>query len=218
MCTNEKILNKIKNLLDLSNNNPNENEAIAAALKAQELMAKYDVEIAELEDTPADKEIVEEIFYEGNGHQVKNWKYGLARVVSSNFRCKYYILNKKHIVFYGYKEDAKIAKDVFTYLYKTGNKLANRYYNQIRKSGESTKGILNTYLVGFRDGVAAALEKQCTALMIVTPKDVEDGYQKMTASFGKMHTKVSTLGHDNKAYSEGKIDGKSMAEARALEA
>lgn len=36
----EKILNKIKNLLDLANNNPNENEAIAAALKAQELMAK----------------------------------------------------------------------------------------------------------------------------------------------------------------------------------
>ena len=30
----EKILNKIKNLLDLANNNPNENEAIAAALKA----------------------------------------------------------------------------------------------------------------------------------------------------------------------------------------
>lgn len=28
----EKILNKIKNLLDLANNNPNENEAIAAGL------------------------------------------------------------------------------------------------------------------------------------------------------------------------------------------
>lgn len=45
----EKILNKIKNLLDLANNNPNENEAIAAALKAQELMAKYNIELDQLD-------------------------------------------------------------------------------------------------------------------------------------------------------------------------
>ena len=31
----EKIIVKIQNLLDLANNNPNENEAVAAALKAQ---------------------------------------------------------------------------------------------------------------------------------------------------------------------------------------
>ena len=36
----EDIIKKIKNLMDLANNNPNQHEALAAALKAQELMAK----------------------------------------------------------------------------------------------------------------------------------------------------------------------------------
>lgn len=37
----EKIIEKIQKLLSLANSS-NENEAMAAALKAQELMAKYD--------------------------------------------------------------------------------------------------------------------------------------------------------------------------------
>lgn len=212
----EKIINKIKNLLDLSNNNPNEHEAIAAALKAQELMAKYNVELAQLEDAPADHELVEETFYEGSGHNVKTWKYGLARTVASNFRCKYYIMNNKHVVFYGYKEDAKIALDVFTYLYKTGNKLANRFYNKVKKEGGNTKGVLNTYLAGFRDGVKSAFEKQCTALMIVTPKEVNEGFEVLTADFKTTSHKLKILGHNNAAYGEGKIDGKAMAGSRAI--
>ena len=213
----EKIINKIKNLLDLSNNNPNEHEAIAAALKAQELMAKYNVELAQLEDAPADHELVEETFYEGSSHNVKTWKYGLARTVANNFRCKYYIVNNKHIVFYGYKEDAKIALDVFTYLYKTGNKLANRFYNKIKKEGGNTKGVLNTYLAGFRDGVKSAFEKQCTALMIVTPKEVDEGFEILTAGFGRKTHKLKTLSNNHVAYNEGKIDGKAMAGSKALE-
>lgn len=216
MCTNEKILNKIKNLLDLSNNNPNENEAIAAALKAQELMAKYDVELAELEETHADRELTEVTFWEGDSHNVKTWKFGLARIIANNFRCKYYVLNKTNLVFYGYKEDAKIALEVFTYLYKTGNKLANRYYNKIKKEGGPTRGILNTYLAGFRDGVKSALEKQCTALMIVTPKEVNEGFEILTAGFGKFHHQLKTRGKNDAAYSEGVLDGKNMMQARAI--
>ena len=41
--TTEKIMEKIKKLLALANNNPSEDEAMAAALKAQEMMAKYNI-------------------------------------------------------------------------------------------------------------------------------------------------------------------------------
>ena len=43
MESREKILEKIEKLLALAGNNPSENEAISAALKAQELMAKYKI-------------------------------------------------------------------------------------------------------------------------------------------------------------------------------
>lgn len=212
----EKILNKIKNLLDLANNNPNENEAIAAALKAQELMAKYNIELDQLEDKKETREIVEEVYRQSGKHEMRKWKIGLATIIAKNFRCKVYFINKQDVVFYGYKEDAKIALHVFTYLYEIGNKLAVRYYNKCKKEGRDTRGVMNTYLQGFRDGAAEVLEKQCTALMIATPKEVTESYEEMTKGWKTSTVKLRVSG-DTAAYSNGKSDGKDMATARNIE-
>lgn len=212
----EKILNKIKNLLDLANNNPNENEALAAALKAQELMAKYNVELDQLDEKKENREIVTEIYRAGEKHEMKKWKFGLASIVANNFRCKVYAIGTKNIAFYGYSEDAKIALQVFTFLYEVGNKFAVRYYNKCKKNGEETKGVMNTYLVGFKDGVAGVLEKQCTALMIVTPKEVTDAYDEMTASWKTVQATVKINGNRD-AMEAGRKDGRDVAQARTLD-
>lgn len=210
----EKIIQKIQNLLDLSNNNPSEEEAIAAAAKAQELMAKYDIQFADLGGENAE-EITEETFYDNGKHEMKKWKRGLANVVAKNFRCKHYILDKKHIVFYGHAQDAKIALNVFTYLYTTGNKLANNYYYNKKKMGYETKGVMNSYLAGFKNGIQSKLDAQCTALMIVTPKDVEDTFEAMSADWKHIKTQINV--YDHEAYEQGKIDGKAAMDARQLE-
>lgn len=46
----EKIIEKIKKALALANNNKNPNEAQAAMLMAQKMMAKYHIEMQELEE------------------------------------------------------------------------------------------------------------------------------------------------------------------------
>lgn len=212
----EKIIAKIKNCLDLANNNPNENEAIAAALKAQELMAKYNIELDQLDDKKETREIVKEVYHQSDKHEMKKWKIGLAAIIAQNFRCKTYFLGGKDVVFYGYTEDAKIALQVFTYLYETGNKLAVKYYNKCKKEGRDTQGVMNTYLIGFRDGVAEVLEKQCTALMIVTPKEVTESYEEMTKGWKSVKTTLRLSG-DTSAYSNGKQDGKDMARSRSIE-
>ena len=120
------------------------------------------------------------------------------------------------MVFYGFKEDAKIALEVFTYLYEIGNKFAVRYYNKCKKEGKETRGVMNTYLVGFRDGVAEVLEKQCTALMIVTPKEVTESYEEMTKGWKSVKSTLRLSG-DTSAYSNGKSDGRDMATARNIE-
>lgn len=213
----EKILNKIKNLLDMANNNPNENEALAAALKAQELMAKYNIELDQLDEKKETREIVTEIYRQSGKHEMRKWKIGLASIIANNFRCKTFFLGRQNdVAFYGFKEDAKIALQVFTFLYETGNKLAVRYYNKCKKEGSSTQGVMNTYLVGFRDGVAEVLGKQCTALMIVTPKEVVESYEEMSKDFRSMTTRMNISGDQN-AYSDGKTDGRDMASARSIE-
>lgn len=212
----EKILNKIKNLLDLASNNPNENEAAAAALKAQELMAKYNIELEQLDDKKENREITREIYRTSNKHEVKKWRFGLARVIADNFRCKMYAINNKDIVFYGYQEDAKIALQVFTFLYETGGKLAVRYYNKCRKNGEQTRGVMNTYLTGFKEGIAEVLGRQCTALMIVTPKEVIDQFEEMTSGWSTINAKVR-INNNAEARAKGRRDGKDIVRARILE-
>lgn len=219
MADMEKILTKIQNLFDLANNNPNENEAIAAAMKAQELMAKYHIEMSQL-DTDNDKEMYKAIYENTSKHEMKNWKVRLANVIARNFCCKYYLINhgrgNSDIVFYGYKKDATVALEVFRFLYESGNKFAVRYYTQRKKAGDNTKGIMNTYLSGFVAGIKDVLDKQCKALMIVVPKEVEESYTEMTKDFGKSHTTIKAA-HDHRAWSDGHSDGKAAMSAKAIE-
>lgn len=215
----EKMMEKIKNLLDLANNNPNEHEALAAALKAQELMAKYHIEMADISDRSDDEEMYEAMYEDSGKHEMKKWKNGLAAVISQNFCCKYYILDmgsRKNIIFYGYKKDAKIALEVFKFLYEVGNKFAVRYYNKCKKEGRDTRGVMNTYLIGFRDGIKEVLGKQCTALMIITPKEVEDSFAEMSKNW-KRSSQTIRSAHDPRAYDQGKRDGKDTIAARTLE-
>lgn len=212
----EKIINKIKNLFDLANNNPNENEALAAALKAQELMAKYNIQLEQVEGKSAEsRAIVTEVYKQTDKHEMKNWKYGLADIIAKNFRCKTFCYGSD-IAFYGYKEDAKIALQVFTYLYEVGNKLAVKYYNNCKKNGLPTRGAMNTYLMGFRAGIKSVLEKQCTALMIVVPEEVSKKYDVIVADARKVTHRLNNNG-DNHAYDTGKRDGRDAAQARSLE-
>lgn len=210
----EKIMEKIKNLLDLANNNPNEHEAMAAALKAQELMAKYNVDLQQIEAEDP-KEMFHAV-YENNSskHEMKKWKFGLANVVSKNFCCKTYVSGNS-VVFYGYKKDAEIAVTVFKFLYESGNKFAVKYYNQCKKEGKNTRGVMNRYLQGFVVGIKEAFDKQCTALMIVVPKEVSDSFDVMTAGWKTKYTHMS-VANDVQAYNQGKIDGKNAAETKKL--
>ena len=213
---NEKIMAKIRNLFDLANNNPNEHEALAAALKAQELMAKYGIDSQMMsEETPEAKELAEAVYHDNGKHEMKKWKTLLARTISKNFRCKFYFAGKS-IVFYGYKADTMAALETFSFLYKIGNKLAFRCYNEYRKQGKNTKGLMNTYLSGFVAGIDEALNKQSTALMVVTPKEVTESFEQMTAGWKTKSLKLKES-YDAGAYMQGKADGKDAIGSKSLE-
>jgi hypothetical protein len=223
MATTDKILQKIKKVLELSKNNPSEEEAKSAALKAQRLMAEYHIEMVDLDKLNGDTDITSVKVAVGNGNK---WKSPLAYVVSKNFRCRYYFYGRDTIMFYGHKIDAEIAAETFKFFFAFGNKKANQYYTKIRAMGnKSTKGIKNTYLVSYLEGISEVLEKQSTALMIITPQDVEDGYLKLTGGDGFKTKEQSGLrirvDEDNEivksAKREGRAMGRNVAQSRSIE-
>lgn len=211
MTNTTNIIRKIEALLALASNNSNSNEAFAAAAKAQELIAKYNIQIEQLGQTGTRKICIER-FQTGLGHK---WKYMLSHTVANNFRCKFFLDGKDTMCFYGYEEDAQTAVKVFEFLFTMGNRLATRYYNECRKKVMYTKGIVNSYLIGFHDGVKSVLGEQCAALMIVTPQKVIDSYNEMAKKFRRS---CSTLyrSEDQKSYETGWTAGK-KAMSRTLD-
>ena len=221
MENSEKIIAKIKKVLELSKNNPSQEEAQAAALKAQKLMAEYHISIKEIDAVEDIDSIVENYVSVGNGNK---WKYALSRIVAENFRCKHFYYGKNTVVFYGYEVDTEIAAETFKFLFNTGNKAATSYYNKLRnnavRDGEyfNGMGIKNCFLVGYLEGIKEELEKQCTALMIVIPKEVEDEYTEKSKDFRKMQNRglntTSYYGHQSRE--EGRRTGKDTMSGRKI--
>lgn len=212
----EKIIDKIRKILELSKNNPSEEEAKAAALKAQKMMAEYHIEQADLDGVSDIEEIAESGYMT---HKGGTWKFYLAHIIAKNFRCKTYSSGRRYIVFYGYETDTKIAKEVFEYLYNLGTSLATKEYNKYKAMYGTARGIMNSWYKGFLAGISSVLDKQCTALMIVVPKEVEDSYEDKTKDFKKTsHTiSVSYNSNNDMARNSGYEAGKSAMQSKAIE-
>lgn len=211
----KQIIEKIKKIMALSENNPNQNEAIAAALKAQKLMAKFHIEESELGEELTESKI-DSMECVVNG-KTQKWRLQLAVVLSKNFRCKIY-LNNGNVTFYGYEEDVKICSEVFYSLYKIGVKLSDKLKRETRKESGTAKGIRNTFCMGYVAGIKSELEKQCTALMIVIPKEVNEEYNKMSMKMNFKYKSTSVkISSDRNVYNKGFQSGKDAVRQRGIE-
>ena len=187
MLTREQALSKIQALLalgDKTRNNSDE-EAERAILKAQELMAKYDISLEEASEE------------KGPEYDIKicesKWDYAfrvpLAQLLAKNFRCEVFLQNKK-IAFMGHKMDAEICKSTFEFAYQFIMRRGNQEYNRRYELGYKTKGVFNSYAQGFIVGLKRSLDSQCTALAIVTPPDVTEKFKEMSEGWKKKTTKM----------------------------
>jgi hypothetical protein len=211
---NEKILGKIKKLFALANNNPSEEEAKAAALKAQELLAQYHIDYSEVENIDLDK--VEEIEEVTVDIPAKKWKYTLARIVADNFRCKHFYYGKKKLVFYGHKTDANVAAETFKYLFNIGNALGNRLYYEAKCAYEETSNVYNSCVLGFCAGVREALAEQSRALMVIVPEDVKTAYTSAVSGARSMNIGSMSV-YRGDAYEKGRQSGYNAMKRNAIE-
>ena len=199
----------------LAGNNSSEAEAQAAALRAQELIAKYNLTIA---DGDEKLEMAESSFVTGVD---KSWKYSLASVIDKNFRVKSYWVGQRKVVFYGYKQDTEVAKEVFQYLFKICEKNARRECRKSYQKYGTERGVYFSYTRGFITGIGQKLDEQCTALMIVTPPEVNEQWEefKVQQNMGTLG-RVSRNGSDGfrtSVYNQGVIDGRVAMNERKLE-
>jgi hypothetical protein len=212
--TDSKIMDKILKLLALGKQNPNENEAQSAILKAHELMAEYGI------DTISAGE--ENLSYSTEACEHKGdrkFRRNLAHIIASNFRCRNYLYNGQ-VTLFGRTNDVKIAKETFEYAYSFAYKESNRLYSDCRRGGLDARGVVNSYALGFLRGLKEKLDAQSTALMVITPPDVNDEYEGIKKDLGLRTTTTHLVASrtDTVAFNRGVTDGRTVMNGRRLNA
>jgi hypothetical protein len=208
----EKVISRIQKLFELAGNNPSKQEAISASLKAQELMAKYNLPQDNLA-TEHEPEIIKLTCNLPKGYG--SFKYNLVDVISRNFACKHCYYGKGIAVFYGYKQNTIAAKMTFQYLFKICHTLGLRLSDHMAYVNHSCKGIYANYTFGFVEGVKQEMEKQCRALQIVTPVRVVESFNEMVADWKTINLPggVSSITED---FYKGMKDGANAVASRRI--
>jgi len=151
----EKLIDRIKKLLALAGNNPNEVEAAAAAEKAQELLALHNLSMADVKSTSQDKDEVE--LQGGLYTSAHPWRRPLGNAVAALYFCKYmyrpYSGKNEHL-FIGTKANIAVATMMFSYLFETVDRLA---YAGSRAVPQHEK---SPYRVAFRAAAVLRLTKR----------------------------------------------------------
>jgi hypothetical protein len=119
--TKEEVLSKVRKLFELSNS-PNENEAALAAAKARELLARYNLSIADLPTDDANSTLTPTEISVCLGKAVRIWLKGLLLHVAEGFDCQH-ILRRRYgrdtvLSFIGTPADAEVAIYTFRFLYR----------------------------------------------------------------------------------------------------
>lgn len=178
-----KIIDKIEKLLRLSASD-NENEAQAAMLKAQELMAKYEIDREKLSDGEEERTVVS---FSSSPFR-DDWVKDVGSVIAHNFRCRLIFTQGKYkgsggvfrLKFFGFEEDAEICINIFNYAVKVVRKrfgtLRAIYADAGREFGRNEK---MNYTEGFCSGLHHNFEEQKAqsqsfALALVTPPEVNE--------------------------------------------
>ena len=158
----DKISNKIKDLMKLAKDSPNDEESQTALLLAQKLLLKYNLNLAEINLDQDNSEVGET--QANSANRMPWWQVKLHAILARNFRCESVLQrnvskDKTTLIFFGYESDAKVALDAYK---ATLNYLSYRL-EQIRKSKKGVK-YKNSYLNGFLSGINERFKQQVKEL------------------------------------------------------
>lgn len=216
--TRERVIEKVRKLLALSNS-CNEHEAALAAAHAQRLLAEHNLAMSELE-----------VREEGAGEAelqvartVPKWLSSLFATVANGFDCFPIVTTTTTISrlrFIGVGEDPAVASCTLQFLMRELRRLATAYVranetDHGRLSPTERQRIRNSYLLGGVQGVRQALAAQkaqtpttSTALVPVKTALIQQYREQQIGAVRMQRTRRSTV--LSSAFEQGRVDGATL--------
>ena len=206
---NEKIIAKIQNLLNLASNNPSEEEAKAALLKAQELMLKYHIENPE----PPEGDAVVHLYSDLGLRRKTEFALMISVVIAENFRTKT-VHHGQKVYFLGYEEDANAAKSAFEYTLHFGDASHDKYFLGRQIIPEDDKN----WRYGFVVGLKTAFDShEAHELMIRVPQKVQDAFYSLNLTKDNSALSNDTVTKLEGAFTDGFRRGKESQGNREID-
>ena len=209
---NQKIINKVKGLLDIAKDSNQDEETQTAFLLAQKLMVKYGIKKSSIQDQqrPVEYGVLERC------QKLSLLKQRLANVIAENFKVILVITGSfypnKHFQynFYGYSNDVELAKNIYFLAvkiiqYRT-KKYLNNYYLKtgVARNRKLTAFLKRNYIHGFILGLETRLNDQTKKYDLMVKPD--DEVVKLLGPTRSMADKVS-CNYKSKSFKKGFTDG-----------
>ena len=211
----EKVFEKINKLFALAKRAGTEAEAQNAALRARELLLKYNLSESDVPNPEQSKKTVARNTLEAYSQK---WMTLLASGIASYFRCKILKNWNKRLVIVGIKEDVEIFTPILAYTFESflrcfKKRLAeDEEYQSLSKSGKcrAYSLLLDTYSIGYLSALRQKLEEQnrvlseCRDLVLTTPTEVNDYLNSCNVKTGKIRVRnASSTDYESKGYIDG---------------
>lgn len=209
---NQKIINKVKGLLDIAKDSNQDEETQTAFLLAQKLMVKYGIKKSIIQDQqrPVEYGVLERC------QKLSLLKQRLANVIADNFKVLFVrtgsFYPNKHFQynFYGYSNDVELAKNIYFLAvkiiqYRT-KKYLNNYYLKtgVARNRKLTAFLKRNYIHGFILGLEKRLNDQTKKYDLMVKPDKE--LFKRLGPARPKSTKVS-YNYKSKSFKKGFTDG-----------
>lgn len=192
----ETILDTIARLLALSGNNPNQNEAELAFLKAQELIIKHNIAKSEL-NLKQEKHFTEAVYQEFN--HCTGEKHAICMVakkylVRPIFVNKYDSTGRRKIrlTLFGEKENIELATYVVTRFLEIGEQM----WKKFRAANNLTRKHRPDFFVGLAQGYIQKLNEQQAKLavtygaLVLLETELDNAFNNTWAKTKSISTKV----------------------------
>lgn len=227
METNQKIVEKVKKLLALATS-PVEAEAKLAAARAQELLVKYNLTLAQVEKSDTvlacDKKFIHKV-YKNERRKGTEDVYVLSLINSFFFvavvQSKYFVLGKQNRVsghsFLGRHHNVEIAEFVYDFLKLKFQQLFADYRQKTKCSVTSKKDYYYGLYCGLFKQLTEARNKVQTETGLVVSEESEllEFMRKEFSNLSKSKNEKQEI-NDEFALQAGSEQGEKMVIARAL--
>lgn len=213
-----KVYERIQKLFALAKRAGSEAESQNAALRARELLLKYNLSEKDITPSEEKREALARNTIQSYCHQ---WMTYIATRISEYYRCKVLKDNRNHMIIIGLEDDVQIFTQIIAYVFESFLKC---FKDRIKKDPEyqslSTYGkqkcyhlYQNSYTVGYTKALVDKLEEQnrvlseCRDLVLCVPAVVNDYISQNCRQRTSKMKSSTAIDYSGYGYTDGMRNG-----------